>query len=105
VTAKSQYLIYGVVGIDLLCCLILTFFYCSEVKAEDQEVDYFKQQQISLDDFSIKMKGLNIATFDEEFNQIVQYFINRIGNEFTQELVQVKTPDRIDFVEYQNKKY
>jgi hypothetical protein len=29
VTMKSQNLLYGVVGIDFLCCIILTLFYCS----------------------------------------------------------------------------
>lgn len=50
---------------DLLCCFILTLFYCSESKAEEQEKDYFKQQQLSLDDFSIKIKGLNMGTLEE----------------------------------------
>ena len=89
---------------DLLCCFILTLFYCSESKAEEQEKDYFKQQQLSLDDFSIKIKGLNMGTIEEEFNDIVRSLTNIIGHDFTNELVQVKTPDRVDFVEYQNKK-
>lgn len=68
---------------DLLCCFILTLFYCSESKAEEQEKDYFKQQQLSLDDFSIKIKGLNMGTLEEEFNDIVRSLTNIIGNDFT----------------------
>lgn len=44
------------------------------------------------------MSGFNIATFDDEFNIIVNSLTKIIGDEFPNELVQVKIPDRIDFV-------
>jgi hypothetical protein len=51
-----------------------------------------------LNDFSLKIKGLNVATFDEEFNLIIESLTKMMGGDFLEELVQVKTPDRIDFV-------
>lgn len=100
----SRYLLYAVVGIDLLCCLIFTIFYCSETRAEDKQIAFFKAQQLSLSDFSIKIKGFNLSTYDEEFNLIVRYFQEKLGHSISEELVQVKIPDRNDFVEYQQKK-
>lgn len=82
VSGKSEYLLYSVVGIDLLCCLIITLFYCSEIKAEEDEIQYFKCQQLSLCDFALKIHGFNIGTFDDEFNNFVKASSNILGNDF-----------------------
>jgi hypothetical protein len=87
-----------VVGLDFLCCLILALFYCSEGRAEEKEITYFKQSQLSLNDFSLKISGFNVATFDQEFDGVVKALKRIIGDELPGELVQVKIPDRVDFV-------
>jgi len=63
--AKSKNLFYVVIAIDLFCCLVLTIFYISEEKAEQEEVKFFKCQQLSLNDFSLKITGFSLISYEK----------------------------------------
>jgi hypothetical protein len=104
IDAPSRSLFYIMVGIDIFLCLTFLAFYISEKRAEKVEEDYFKCQQLSLDDFSLKLKGFTMETYEEELDLLLRWMARRLGDEFMDGIVQVKTPDRVDFIEYQVRK-
>jgi hypothetical protein len=101
---SSNTVFYLLVGADLAICLIFLLFFCSEASAEKEEVRFFKTQQLILSDFSLKMKGFTMSTYEEEVERILTEITTTLGTDALDQIVQIKTPDRIDFIEYQVKK-
>jgi len=57
-------LTYVFVGIDMFITLGFLFFLCSEKEGGLKEVEYFKQFQLTLKDFTVKLSGFNSRSFD-----------------------------------------
>lgn len=104
VETPSATLLNLLVGNDLLIICMLLLFYISEARAEEEETKYFKSQQLSLDDFSLKLKGFSMTNYEQELEEVIRAIGRRAGEEAVDEIVQIKTPDRVDFIEYQQRK-
>jgi hypothetical protein len=91
------------VGIDLFITLGFLFFLCSEKEGEEDEVDYFKQFQLTLKDFSVKLTGFNSKTFDSEFHELIKTLSDR-EHDFSDHILQIKTPDDEAYLEMSEKR-
>lgn len=54
-------------AVDLFISFCFLLFLMSENKAEERETEYFKRNQVSLDDYSIKIKGFTTKSAEREF--------------------------------------
>ena len=59
---------------------------------------------MSLNDFSLKIVGVNLRNYDKELDIIIRSIAKILGTDFLDQLIQIKVPDRLDFIDYQNKK-
>ncbi len=57
------YALYLVVGIDLFIVLMFVMFLWSEHRAESKEVEYFKQKELAVHDFAVKIKGFTLKNY------------------------------------------
>ena len=101
---NSSSIFFLIIGADLLICIIFIFFYISESSAEKEEIKYFKCQQLSLNDFSLKIKGFTMSTYEQEIEHLIAKISRILGDDALDQIVQIKPPDRADFIEYQVKK-
>ena len=54
-------------AIDLFISFSFLLFLMRESKAVEGETEYFKKNQVSLDDYSIMIKGFTTKTAEREF--------------------------------------
>jgi hypothetical protein len=94
ISQKSAYYLYFVVAIDIFFCLWFIFFLRSEIGAEQDETEFFKMTQVSLDDFSIKINGFTTNTADKEFEALVQAIKAKYPNQdLTKSIVSYTFPE------------
>ena len=80
-------------AIDLFISFSFLLFLMSESKAEERETEYFKKNQVSLDDYSIMSKGFTTKTAEREFQALLDELNKRNRGDITASIVSFTFPD------------
>lgn len=91
ISTESKNFFYYVVAVDLAIIFFFFIFFCSEIKAEDEEARFFQLNQVSLNDFTIKIEGLQRNTLEKELNYLFPEF-SRQCPEFNNSLIDLSIP-------------
>lgn len=78
---NSKIILLVVVGVDLVVVLMFMVCVCLETKSENKLVAFFNKQQISVEDFTLELKGFKfngglLSTSASKFINVLTDFLN-----------------------------